>query len=350
MAFMPPTAHEIKLQLDGVVDQEGNVLNMEAALEIVATLETVLMTKEALETTRIGRTINLLRKKTVNEELARRAKKLLKKWQTLVNNHLKSINPDFDLAAAQVRARTPPVLTNGGGVKAMQPPRTSNADQPSTSTSVAGKKRKIPNTSPNVDAIKRVKGKKLPIRASPLLQAEKVSASPTESIKAKQEIINNADEPPPLSASTISRTPAIEQPLSAKPVSPVKAPALSARVEAPVQINITVDVASDSRIQENRIADPEPLPEPSEQPNIDNYEQTLIAGHSSADAIDPCNIACEDLEPHRRPLPEGGSISPSAQADGVNGTFDDAGEWRDWSSVMERRGGELVILPYVILN
>lgn len=343
MAFMPPTAHEIKLQLDGVVDQEGNVLNMEATLEIVAMLETVLMTKEALETTRIGRTINLLRKKTENEELARRAKKLLKKWQTLVNNHLKSINPDFDLAAAQVRARTPPVLTNGGAVKVIQPSRTSNADQPSTSTSVAGKKRKIQNTSPNVDSIKRVQGKKIPVRASPLLQSAKVTTSPAEPTKAMQDNINSADKPQPLDACTISQTPMSEQPVVAKPASP-------ARVEAPTKINISVDVASDSRIQENRIADPDALPEPSEQANVDKYEQTLIAGGPSDVAMGSCDIACEDLEPHRRPLPEGGAISPSAQADGVNGTFDDAGEWRDWSSVMERRGGELVILPYVILN
>ncbi|XP_065657365.1 uncharacterized protein LOC101236819 [Hydra vulgaris] len=94
---MPPTALEIKARLDKAVDPEGNVLNMEVVLEVVSCLERLAMTSEALEVTRIGRTINTMRKKTQNKELAKRAKKLVEKWraQVLSNNHIRrALNND----------------------------------------------------------------------------------------------------------------------------------------------------------------------------------------------------------------------------------------------------------------
>merc|ERR1712048_367742 len=83
---------------------------MAGVIEVVGILESFLMTKESLEATRIGRTINLIRKRTTSPALAKRAKKLLKKWQTLVTNHLQNAKPA--IAAAQARALTPPVLGN----------------------------------------------------------------------------------------------------------------------------------------------------------------------------------------------------------------------------------------------
>lgn len=82
---------EVKKRLDKAVDPDGNVMDLVAVLEIVSILEKLPLTKEALEKTRIGRTINLLRKKTENAELAKRAKKLVKKWQTLVVSHLEAL-------------------------------------------------------------------------------------------------------------------------------------------------------------------------------------------------------------------------------------------------------------------
>jgi hypothetical protein len=46
---MPPTAIEIKARLDKAVDQEGNVVDMDEVLDIVACLERIIMTKESLE-------------------------------------------------------------------------------------------------------------------------------------------------------------------------------------------------------------------------------------------------------------------------------------------------------------
>jgi len=109
---MPPTAYEIKARLDKAVDQEGNVLNLEIVLELVSTLEKLSMTTEALEATRIGRIINIMRKKTANDELSKRLKKLLKKWQTLVNNHIlikKSLKSDSPVEFSQ----SPSAVVNG---------------------------------------------------------------------------------------------------------------------------------------------------------------------------------------------------------------------------------------------
>lgn len=57
---------------------------MDTVLQVITMLENIQITKEQLETTRLGKYINLLRRKTANESLARRAKNLLKKWREMV--------------------------------------------------------------------------------------------------------------------------------------------------------------------------------------------------------------------------------------------------------------------------
>lgn len=57
---------------------------MPAILQIITVLEGLHITKEQLETTRLGKHINQLRRKTVNETLARRLKNLLRKWREMI--------------------------------------------------------------------------------------------------------------------------------------------------------------------------------------------------------------------------------------------------------------------------
>lgn len=57
---------------------------MEAVLSVISTLETTTITKEQLETTRLAKYINQLRKRTSSTHLARRAKSLLKRWREMV--------------------------------------------------------------------------------------------------------------------------------------------------------------------------------------------------------------------------------------------------------------------------
>lgn len=57
---------------------------MAAVIEVICLLERTPITKDTLEKTRLGKYINELRKKTSNEQLARRAKDLVKSWRRLL--------------------------------------------------------------------------------------------------------------------------------------------------------------------------------------------------------------------------------------------------------------------------
>ncbi|CAF0956054.1 unnamed protein product [Adineta steineri] len=97
----------LKNSLLSAVDADYNVTNPETVLEIISQLEKIEITRDQLQSTRLGREINTIRqkidarKKSAQQagenpqaiiEIAQRAKRLLRSWQGLLNTSQTDIN------------------------------------------------------------------------------------------------------------------------------------------------------------------------------------------------------------------------------------------------------------------
>ncbi|XP_037043283.1 mediator of RNA polymerase II transcription subunit 26 [Bradysia coprophila] len=84
---------DVSQRLQNALDSNYNVIDMPTVLEVITVLEGTTITKEQLETTRLAKYINQLRRKTSNDQLARRSKNLLKKWREMVIPNQNTVQP-----------------------------------------------------------------------------------------------------------------------------------------------------------------------------------------------------------------------------------------------------------------
>ncbi|XP_050671846.1 uncharacterized protein LOC126970142 isoform X2 [Leptidea sinapis] len=103
---------------------------MQAVNEIISILEKFNITKELLETTRLGKHVNELRRKTSDPTLARRAKVLVKRWRDLVIPTVTSPGHGLNRSSAERQMRrvtgtplTSPALMRQGLSPAVPSPR-----------------------------------------------------------------------------------------------------------------------------------------------------------------------------------------------------------------------------------
>ncbi|KAI7795383.1 mediator of RNA polymerase II transcription subunit 26-like isoform X2 [Triplophysa rosa] len=75
---------QLREQLLQAIDEQNNIHNEAAVLDVIYCLERYPMTKEALMETRLGKLINDVRKKCTDEDVVERLKRLVRSWQRLI--------------------------------------------------------------------------------------------------------------------------------------------------------------------------------------------------------------------------------------------------------------------------
>ncbi|XP_010892501.2 mediator of RNA polymerase II transcription subunit 26 isoform X2 [Esox lucius] len=182
MTTASATPQQMRDRLLQAIDSHSNIRNMVAVLEVITYLEKFPITKEALEETRLGKLINDVRKETKDKDLAKRAKKLLRSWQKL-------IEPGQNETPSRATANVP-----GSANGSAHPCRT---DVPPPDVSCAGKGVPEAKTTNDVHYTDSPKAEKSSGRKRKGEQRERPQLPAKIPKLSSHEPLHNSDPPPP---------------------------------------------------------------------------------------------------------------------------------------------------------
>ena len=272
-----------------------------------------------------------MRKKTDNEDLSKRAKKLVKKWQKLVSNHFKNLSKSVDSPSNISGKSTPTPQVNGIVRETIERPRSCNE----IPLKKGVKRRRI-----------SISAESSPISDKDLRKVEKGGRKGSDEGSRKEDFVacqvENSDQIQNGKHNSLGDNNGLDRFASNEELLPSTSRLKTSGIIP--QSSITGDLANDANETEG---DWVAVPESTSCDPSDLNEFVHVAMIAAAEP--PSEIPEEDLAVKRKELPDD-YVDPNVEADGVNGCFDEGENWCAWTDNVTQNDGNLSILPYVILE